>query len=139
MNKRRDRQTVSAATLTGAIHKLTRVKIRAIHLRLLRFIDVLETLLILVLGLTPSVASIFIMRQSEMRAQQRLQLAIESVQSRGLPMLRLQPDQHYIEGLGYIIGDITCQYNARSNYLRCAINPFGPCHECSHYQMSPDK
>jgi hypothetical protein len=43
-------------------------------------------------------------------------------------------DQHYIEGVGYLIGDITCQFNAQSPYIRCAINPSGPCQDCYHYQ-----
>ena len=32
------------------------------------------------------------------------------------------------------IGDVTCKNNARSPYLRCAINPDGPCHECKNYR-----
>ncbi len=31
------------------------------------------------------------------------------------------------------IGDLTCQYNARSPLLRCAVKPEGPC-RCEHYQ-----
>ncbi|MFN3926570.1 MAG: DUF6464 family protein [Pseudanabaenaceae cyanobacterium] len=33
-----------------------------------------------------------------------------------------------------IIGDPTCRFNARSEFLRCAINPSGPCTGCPHYQ-----
>jgi hypothetical protein len=32
------------------------------------------------------------------------------------------------------IGDLTCSYNARSPYLRCAVNPLGPCENCEYYQ-----
>jgi len=51
----------------------------------------------------------------------------------------LQGDRglHYVEGVGYIIGDATCQLNARSSYLRCAVNPSGPCNSCSNYQPRP--
>jgi hypothetical protein len=35
--------------------------------------------------------------------------------------------------MGYMIGDITCDLNARSPYLRCAMNPMGPCDGCSTY------
>ncbi len=28
------------------------------------------------------------------------------------------------------IGDITCEFNARSRYLRCTVNPNGPCEGC---------
>jgi hypothetical protein len=73
------------------------------------------------------------MRQADERGQARLRLAIDSVATRGFPT-RLQPDQHYVEGMGYIIGDFTCQFNARSPLIRCAINPSGPCQGCYHYQ-----
>lgn len=33
----------------------------------------------------------------------------------------------------YFIGDTTCVNNARSPYIRCAVNPEGPCNECVHY------
>ena len=33
----------------------------------------------------------------------------------------------------WVIGDITCAYNARSELLRCAINPDGVCDRCIHY------
>lgn len=31
------------------------------------------------------------------------------------------------------IGNPECKYNARSPYLRCAINPDGDCQNCLHY------
>lgn len=34
----------------------------------------------------------------------------------------------------WVIGDLTCLYNARSELLRCAVNPHGPCDRCTHYQ-----
>lgn len=91
-------------------------------------------LFIILLGLTPSLFSIWVMRQADARAQERLRLAMESVATRGLPALRLSPDQHYVEGIGYVVGDFTCRFNARSNYIRCAVNPSGPCQDCMHYQ-----
>jgi hypothetical protein len=36
----------------------------------------------------------------------------------------------------WVIGDISCSYNARSELLRCAPNPSGPCDRCVHYQPS---
>ncbi|MEL6578784.1 MAG: DUF6464 family protein [Cyanobacteria bacterium J06621_12] len=36
----------------------------------------------------------------------------------------------------YFIGDTTCVNNARSPYIRCAINPEGPCDECKHFEKS---
>ncbi|MGL5939648.1 MAG: DUF6464 family protein [Waterburya sp.] len=35
----------------------------------------------------------------------------------------------------YFIGDTTCINNANSPYLRCAVNPSGPCEGCVHYEQ----
>lgn len=32
------------------------------------------------------------------------------------------------------IGDSSCEYNALSPYIRCAVNPSGPCEDCNHYK-----
>ncbi|MEL7038840.1 MAG: DUF6464 family protein [Cyanobacteria bacterium J06592_8] len=48
----------------------------------------------------------------------------------------LPPDAQYVEGVGYLIGDISCEYNARSSYIRCAVNPDGPCQDCRFYQRT---
>ena len=98
--------------------------------------SVIATLFILFLGLTPSLLSLWLMRQADARGQERLRLAMDAFATRGLP-LRLQPDQHYVEGMGYVIGDFTCRFNARSSQIRCAINPSGPCQDCFHYQQQP--
>lgn len=34
----------------------------------------------------------------------------------------------------WVLGDITCLYNAQSELLRCAVNPKGPCDRCPHYR-----
>jgi hypothetical protein len=39
--------------------------------------------------------------------------------------------------VGLIIGDISCRYNARSPYLRCTVNPLGPCKTCRDYLATP--
>lgn len=33
------------------------------------------------------------------------------------------------------IGDTSCQFNARSPVIRCAVNPDGPCEGCQHYEL----
>ena len=32
-----------------------------------------------------------------------------------------------------LLGDATCIYNAKSPYLRCVVNPYGPCDGCPDY------
>jgi Family of unknown function (DUF6464) len=34
----------------------------------------------------------------------------------------------------WVIGDTSCVYNARSELIRCAINPAGPCDQCHYYE-----
>ncbi len=34
----------------------------------------------------------------------------------------------------WVIGDATCCYNARSEIIRCAVNPDGPCESCRFYE-----
>jgi hypothetical protein len=34
----------------------------------------------------------------------------------------------------WVLGDASCTYNARSEILRCGVNPLGPCLGCPHYQ-----
>ncbi|MGF1496559.1 MAG: DUF6464 family protein [Elainellaceae cyanobacterium] len=95
---------------------------------------ILITLFILILGLTPSLLSIWVLRQEDSRIQARLRLIMDSIGGSQFPDLMLYPDRQYIDGLGYVVGDISCRFNARSSYLRCAVNPHGPCEGCSHYQ-----
>jgi hypothetical protein len=95
---------------------------------------VLEILLIFVISLIPGLLSVWHVRRIEARSRVGLQAAMRMVEARQLQRMQRPLDQHYIEGVGYLIGDITCQFNAHSAYIRCAVNPFGPCQECSHYQ-----
>lgn len=88
-------------------------------------------------GLMPSLISVWVMRQVDAQVQARLRMAMEAIAARNFSDLRLSADQRYIQGVGFIIGDITCRYNAHSNYIRCAVNPVGPCQECLHYEPKP--
>ena len=44
------------------------------------------------------------------------------------------PEERTLLDGSWVIGDITCTYNARSELMRCAINPSGPCGDCAHYK-----
>jgi Family of unknown function (DUF6464) len=48
------------------------------------------------------------------------------------------PEEQYVEGIGIVIGDLSCTYNARSPYIRCAINPDGLCQDCHHYHRKEE-
>lgn len=36
---------------------------------------------------------------------------------------------------GYL-GDTSCRFNAHSPFIRCAVNPSGPCQGCASYETS---
>ena len=42
----------------------------------------------------------------------------------------IRPDEQSLVDGQWVIGDATCQYNARSTLLRCAVHPIGPCEGC---------
>ncbi|WP_293126400.1 DUF6464 family protein [Microcoleus sp. bin38.metabat.b11b12b14.051] len=95
---------------------------------------VLTALLIIFIGLAPWLLSLWVMRSASGQARNRIAAAGIAVANRPLRTQLQTGDRTYVEGLGYPIGDITCEYNARSNYIRCAVNPSGPCLDCRYYQ-----
>ena len=95
----------------------------------------IETILVIIVGLLPPLLSLWFMRRAETRAQNRLRAALAAVERRGMRTIqRVSADQQYIEGIGFLTGDITCRFNARSPHLRCAVNPIGPCQDCRYYE-----
>ncbi|NDJ17652.1 DUF6464 family protein [Myxacorys almedinensis] len=97
----------------------------------------LEILLILAIGIIPPVLTFFLRHRMELRAQERLQAAMAAAERRQLQrLLSLPHDYQYVEGIGALIGDFSCRHNARSPYIRCAINPTGPCESCHHYEST---
>lgn len=95
----------------------------------------IETILVIIVGLLPPLISLWFMRRAETRAQNRLRAAVAAVERRGMRTIqRVSADQQYVEGIGFLTGDITCRFNARSPHLRCAVNPIGPCQDCRYYE-----
>ncbi|MEL7071306.1 MAG: DUF6464 family protein [Cyanobacteria bacterium J06581_3] len=95
------------------------------------------TALILFVGLLPAGISLFVAWLIREPFENEIRMAAETVSSdrlRGVTRRPRHPDEHYVEGMGLVIGDITCQLNARSPYIRCAANPFGPCKGCREYE-----
>lgn len=96
----------------------------------------LETLLVIVFGLIPPLLSLWITRRTQARTRAKLReaarlLAVRQQQRSPQPP---PPERYYLEGVGYLIGDISCRFNAQSGYLRCAVNPQGPCQDCRCYE-----
>lgn len=68
----------------------------------------------------------------------RLSVTESSSNRRFYKRMTRDPEEQYIEGVGYVIGDLSCSYNARSPYIRCAVNPDGLCQDCRHYHQKED-
>lgn len=83
-----------------------------------------EILLIFGLSLVPALMSLRSLQTSQNRMRQRLRMAGNTVPPFAIP----RPPK------AYGIGNLNCRYNATSSYLRCAINPAGPCENCRHYE-----
>jgi Family of unknown function (DUF6464) len=94
---------------------------------------VLHTLIIVSL-VSLFLISLCLSYQQRLRARgRRLTMVEPSSNRRFYKRIDRDPEEQYIEGVGYVIGDLTCSYNARSPYIRCAINPTGLCQDCRHY------
>jgi hypothetical protein len=94
-----------------------------------------EAIAIFLVGFIPGFLSCVIVRKVQIRMRQRTYTTMMSPVRFYRPHPYLEAmDYRYVEGLGYMVGDITCQFNARSPYLRCTVNPSGPCKECPHYE-----
>ncbi|KJH72382.1 DUF6464 family protein [Aliterella atlantica] len=96
----------------------------------------LKALLIFALGLMPPLLSVWMMRSKAARTQNRLRAASNSPNNIRIQTNSTIPERYYLEGVGYLIGDISCKFNARSGYLRCAVNPQGPCANCRYYEQT---
>jgi hypothetical protein len=46
-------------------------------------------------------------------------------------------ERSWLEGR-WVLGDVRCRFNARSEMIRCAVNPYGPCDRCPFYEVSFD-
>ncbi|MBN3924879.1 DUF6464 family protein [Nostoc sp. NMS4] len=95
----------------------------------------LKTLLVIAVGFLPSLFSLWIIRRTQRSRLRLRQAAMNFPVVQGRQNVRpVEGDRYYLEGVGYLIGDISCKFNARSGYIRCAINPAGPCNGCRHYE-----
>lgn len=97
----------------------------------------LALLWIIAAGFIPPLLSVWLMHRTQKRMQAELRRAMTMttrVRARH-NAISLPPDSYYLEGVGYLIGDISCRFNARSHYIRCAVNPEGPCQGCRHYEQ----
>ncbi len=95
---------------------------------------IIQIILIIIFAIIPSLLSLLLLRKAKQRWELRLRRA------RTIAAYRQQAARSSFHGYQEeetkpsYIGDISCAFNARSPYIRCAVNPDGPCEGCIHYQ-----
>lgn len=94
---------------------------------------VVETLLIVILGLLPSLFSLLIIPRAKQRLRARINRARIRASYRYQWSTQIDDNTEAVAPQKFI-GDLSCRFNAHSPYLRCAVNPSGPCDECWHYE-----
>jgi hypothetical protein len=88
---------------------------------------VIKLAFIFLLGILPPLVSLLVLQKIKQRWQARLRRV----------RLMTSPQYYYNDELieeRYSIGDVSCHYNANSPYIRCAVNPNGPCEDCPYYK-----
>jgi len=90
----------------------------------------IETILIFVVSLIPCFLSLVIVPQ----AKKRWEMSLVQARSRTVYWQTTRLEMPHVESETRILGDTTCQFNAHSPYLCCAVNPSGSCEDCYHYE-----
>ena len=103
----------------------------------------LKTILLLLVGFIPFLWSLWVLRKQNQRVvsctrqvncnYSQIAQDIIPIENTYTNSIKIS-DRYYLQGVGYLIGDISCKFNARSGYVRCAVNPSGPCQNCRHYE-----
>ncbi|NES85027.1 MAG: hypothetical protein F6K10_28440 [Moorea sp. SIO2B7] len=95
----------------------------------------MKTIFIIILVLIPPLISLLIIRKAKQRWQARLRRirSIRSWQQVEASSLSENNDSN-LDIYSNFIGDSSCRFNAHSAYIRCAVNPDGPCENCIHYE-----
>jgi Family of unknown function (DUF6464) len=102
---------------------------------------VLHTLIVVfvvVIALFLLICSCLSYRQSLRVRDRRLTMTESRFDRRFYKRIAKDPEEQYIEGIGIVIGDLSCSYNARSPYIRCAVNPDGLCQDCRYYNQEKE-
>jgi deoxyadenosine/deoxycytidine kinase len=99
---------------------------------------VLQTLIAIAIVTVLLMTCSWLSYYQRLRARNRRMTIAESNSNRRYKRIARDPEEQYIEGVGYVIGDLSCTYNARSPYIRCAVNPDGLCQDCRHYHQKTE-
>lgn len=94
----------------------------------------IKIILIVLVALLPTLLGFWFVLNSKRRFRARMrQIRNQNYYQVSLSQLPLSSGGITEEYHRYI-GDLSCRYNADSPYLRCAVNPSGPCKDCPYYE-----
>ena len=79
----------------------------------------------------PSLIFLLVFRKVKQRWQERPR-RIRTIEDRQGYMHRYSHED--LDNSPSFIGNPSCRFNAHSPYIRCAVNPSGPCKNCPHYE-----
>lgn len=98
----------------------------------------LELILVIIVGIVPPLLSLLMIRQAKQRWQTRLRRVSRTDWYYRYQRSNFEQsvNEHNQSVDIATIGETSCIYNARSPYIRCAINPTGPCVGCKYYQKN---
>ncbi|TAD79000.1 MAG: hypothetical protein EA001_05770 [Oscillatoriales cyanobacterium] len=102
----------------------------------LRKMTILALLIMFVVAIAPALVSLRAVHRYEQQVQVVIDRARRVAGPRRSPLPEV-PELVHVPGAGYVIGDLSCRFNARSPQLRCAVNPSGPCAGCRLYESTP--
>ena len=99
---------------------------------------VIRLVVIFIVSILPCLIYLIVQRRVKQRWQSRLRRArtMNFYQHHERSRVANYHQNYSQRETKYSIGDTTCRNNAHSPYIRCAINPSGPCEGCSHYEKS---
>jgi hypothetical protein len=97
-------------------------------------LHILALNIILILGIFPFLLSIWALHRWTRHPRFRDSRYAASNASTNSFRYRSNFNTLHLFDPAYFIGDTSCQFNAHSPLLRCAVNPDGPCQACPHYQ-----
>lgn len=98
----------------------------------------LHTLIALAIVTLLLLACSWLSYDQRLQSRNRRLTVTDSSSHRRSKRIARDPEEQYIEGVGYVIGDLSCSYNARSPHIRCAVNPDGLCQDCRHYHQKEE-
>jgi hypothetical protein len=100
---------------------------------------VLKTLLVIFIGLLPSLFSLWVIRKTHSRTRLRMRQALRICHEDPSEITSDLLKAIAIIWKAWVTSSAisVAFFNARSGYMRCAINPSGPCQNCRHYEPLP--